>query len=128
MGEALNEAGDSINKNDLLDPPAGTSITQSLTVTYTPARDLNIYVGESILNIRSAAGTVGEALAEAGIPLIGLDNSSPLANEALPPDGQIRVVRVYETINIVLEPIPFEVQRINLWMCRLGRRKPSSLA
>ena len=123
VGEALNEAGYSINKNDLLDPPAGTPITQSLTVTYTPARDLMIYVGESILNIHSAARTVGEALAEAGIPLIGLDTSSPLANEAPPPDGQIRVARVYETINIVLGPIPFEVQRIESADVPLGQEE-----
>ena len=107
VGQALNEAGYSLNKNDLIDPPAETLITQSLTVIYTPAQDLTIYIGENILNIRSAAGTVGEALAEAGIPLIGLDTSSPLANETLPPDGQIRVVRVRETIEVALEPIPF---------------------
>ena len=110
VGQALNELGYLISKNDLLNPSTETPITQSLTVTYTPARELNIYVGESILNIRSAAGTVGEALAEAGVPLIGLDTSSPLEGDALPPDGQIRVVRVYETIEVALEPIPFTEQ------------------
>ena len=35
------------------------------------------------MNVRSAAGTVGEVLAEAGIPLVGLDTSSPLESEAL---------------------------------------------
>lgn len=113
VGQALSEAGYSLNKNDLIDPPAETPITQSLTVTYTPARDLTIYIGENIFNIRSAAGTVGEALAEAGIPLIGFDTSSPLANEALPPDGQIRVVRVNEIIEVALEPIPFTEQVVS---------------
>ncbi len=110
IGQALSEAGFSLTKNDFIDPPAKTPITQSLTVTYTPARDLIIYLGDKTINFRSTAGTVGEALAEAGIPLIGLDTSSPLENEALPPDGNIRVVRVNETISIALEPIPFEVQ------------------
>ncbi|MBC7878823.1 MAG: DUF348 domain-containing protein [Anaerolineales bacterium] len=116
VAEALNEAGFSLSKNDLLDPPAETPIIESLTVIsviYTPARDLTIYVGENIVNIRSAAGTVGEALAEAGIPLIGLDTSSPLMNEAPPPDGQIRVVRVNETIEVALEPIPFTEQVVS---------------
>jgi uncharacterized protein YabE (DUF348 family) len=107
VGQALSELGYSISKNDRVDPPAETPITQSLTVTYIPARDLTIYVGDSILTIRSAAGTVGEALAEAGVPLMGLDISSPLENEAPPPDGQIRVVRVREAIEVALEPIPF---------------------
>jgi uncharacterized protein YabE (DUF348 family) len=110
VGEALNEAGFSINKNDLLDPPAETPITPSLTVTFTPARDMTIFVGDSTVNIRSAAQTVGEVLAEAGIPLVGLDTSSPPENEAPPPDGQIRVVRVYETVQVALEPIPFTEQ------------------
>ncbi len=110
VGQALSELGYSLSKNDLLDPPAETPITQSLTITYTPARALTIFAGESVLNIRSAAERVGEALAEAGVPLIGLDTSSPLENEALPPDGQIRVVRVSETIEVALEPIPFTEQ------------------
>jgi hypothetical protein len=69
---------------------------------------LTVFVGDKILNIRSAAGTVGEVLAEAGIPLVGLDTSSPPESEAPPPDGQIRVVRIYETFKVTLEPIPFE--------------------
>ena len=113
VGQALNEAGYSLNVNDKINPPAETAITESLTVTYTPARDLIIYSGDDVINIRSAAGTVGEALAEAGIPLMGLDTSSPLENEALPADGQIRVVRVYETVSITLEPIAFDVEVID---------------
>ena len=107
VGEALSEAGFSLTKNDLIYPSAETPITLPLTVTFTPARDLTIFVGENVINIRSAAGTVGEVLAEAGIPLVGLDTSSPLENEAPPSDGQIRVTRIYETTDVALEPIPF---------------------
>ena len=123
VGQALNEAGFTFTKNDLLDPPAETPITQSLSVTFTPARDLTIYVGENILNIRSAAGTVGEALAETGIPLIGFDTSSLLENDPPPIDGQIRVVRVHETISVVLESIPFETQRIESADVPLGQEE-----
>jgi uncharacterized protein YabE (DUF348 family) len=108
VGEALNDAGLTFTKNDLLDPPAETPITRPLTVTFTPARDMTIFVGDSVVSIRSAAETVGEALAEAGMPLVGLDTSSPLeAERETPPDGQIRVVRVYETLEVALESIPF---------------------
>jgi uncharacterized protein YabE (DUF348 family) len=107
MGEALSEAGLSFTQNDLLDPSAETPITNPLTVTFTLARDLTIFVGDNVINVRSAAGTVGQVLAEAGIPLVGLDTSSPLESEAPPPDGQIRMVRVYETFEVALEPIPF---------------------
>lgn len=111
VGQALNEAGYVISAADLIDPPTETAIINSMNVTFTPARDLVVQDGGRVINIRSAAGTVGEALAEAGIPLVGLDTSFPLESEALPLDGQIRVVRVQEVISVALEPIPFETQK-----------------
>jgi uncharacterized protein YabE (DUF348 family) len=108
VGQALAEAGLTLTQGDLLDPPAGTPITQALTVTFAPARDLTIFSADQVITFRSAAQTVGEALAEAGLPLMGLDTSSPPESEAPPPDGQIRLVRVYETFEVTLESIPFE--------------------
>ena len=113
VGQALTETGFIFTKNDLLVPPAETAITEALSVTYTPARDLIIYSGDEVINIRSAAGTVGEALAEAGIPLIGLDTSLPVEHEALPADGKIRVIRVYESVSVTMEPIAFDVEVID---------------
>ena len=108
VGQALTDAGFELSKNDLIDPPAETPITQNLSVTYTPARNISIGIDDFELQVRSAAGTVGEVLAEAGIPLIGADTSSPLENEAPPSDGgQISVVRVHESIEVALKPIPF---------------------
>ena len=60
------------------------------------------------LQIQSSARMVGEALAEAGIPLIGLDYSLPDENEPLPSDGQIKVVRVSESVLLAQKSIPFE--------------------
>jgi uncharacterized protein YabE (DUF348 family) len=112
VGQALTEAGYQISANDQLHPPADMPITGPLTINLDAARDLTIFVNNGAITIRSAAGTVGEALAEAGVPLIGLDTSSPPENEPPPPDGQIRVVRVQETISVALEPIPFTTQFI----------------
>lgn len=113
IGQALKEAGYSLNVNDILDPTAETEITGATTVTYFPARDVVVTTGDKVINIRSAAGTVGAALAEAGIPLTGLDTSSPLENEAIPDDGQIHVTRVYESISVTMEPIPFEEEVVD---------------
>jgi uncharacterized protein YabE (DUF348 family) len=112
VGKVLNEAGLNLAVNDLLDPPAETPITQALTVTYSPARELNISTGGKILKTYSSKRTVGEALTEAGIPLVGADQSFPAENDALPADGNIRVVRVYETVSIALDTIPFKTERI----------------
>lgn len=108
VGEALADAGLSPSAEDLIIPPAETSIKEALTVTLIPARELTVFVGGQALNLRSAADTVGGVLAGAGIPLIGLDFSVPAEGEAPPADGQIRVVRVREAFEVSLELIPFD--------------------
>jgi 3D (Asp-Asp-Asp) domain-containing protein len=62
------------------------------------------------MTIQSAAGTVGEVLAEAKIPLMGLDRSVPAENEAAPLDGQIQIIRVAESILVEYESIPFSTE------------------
>jgi uncharacterized protein YabE (DUF348 family) len=107
IGEALRETGISLYASDKLDPPAETPITGPVTVNYAPSRELTVSLGVQSRQIRSSAGTVGTALAEAGIPLIGLDTSLPSENEALPTDGQIRVIHVSESVVLSQKPIPF---------------------
>jgi len=107
VGEALHEAGIQLYASDKIDPPAETPITDALTITYAPSRELTVSVSGQSRRIRSSAGTVGAALAEAGIPLVGLDTSLPSENEALPSDGQIRVVHVSEFVVLAQKPIPF---------------------
>lgn len=110
VGEALSEAGIQLHASDFLDPPASTTIQSPLTIKYRPARELSVFASGKFTTIRASAGTVGEALAGAGIPLVGLDYSLPAENEALPPDGQIRVVRVNEAVSFAYKPIPFTVE------------------
>lgn len=123
VGEALDEAGIQLYASDFLDPPANTAITGPLTVNYIPSRELSIYVNGQFIPTRSAAGTVGGVLAEAGIPLIGLDYSSPSGNEAPPADGQIRVVRVREFVKFELNPIPFTTETVQTDELELGEEK-----
>lgn len=127
VGQALSDIGLTLAKNDLINPPAETLMTQSLTVIYFPARELAIYTGESILKVYSSAQTVGEVLTEAGIPLVGADISIPLENNALPVDGNIRVVRIYETTSVALEPIPYTTERIEDANIPLGQEETTQL-
>jgi hypothetical protein len=94
-----------------------------MTVTYHPSQELTVTTGERTVTIRSSAGTVGAALAEAGIPLVGLDYSQPAESETLPPDGQVRVVRVNETIQLVQKSIPFETETIPSPEVELGQEE-----
>lgn len=108
VGDALTQAGTRLYARDRLDPPADTPVSDGMEISYMPSQELTVNVDGRQFHIRSAAGTVGAALAEAGIPLIGLDTSQPSGNEALPQDGQIRVTRVTESVVLAEKPIPFQ--------------------
>lgn len=124
----LNEAGIALNPNDsvllngipapLESPITNYPITLQIrraaeaTDLPIPRTSLTVTVDGKTMQIESSAGTVGAALAEAGIPLMGLDYSLPSENEPLPADGQIKVVRVSESVLLAQKPIPFTSELI----------------
>jgi uncharacterized protein YabE (DUF348 family) len=110
VGEALTEAGISLYLADRLDPPADTPLQAALTVTYRPARALTVTADGRELQVRSAADTVGQALAEAGLPLVGLDYAVPSEDSPLPPDGQVRIVRVVEAVALAQKSLPYQTR------------------
>ena len=110
VGDFLKENGFATSLNDKVTPPLTTPITDSLTITFSPAQTMSISAGETSLTINSSAQTVGEALAQAGIPLMGMDTSVPAENEPLPIDGQITVTRVTESVLVELQSIPFSTE------------------
>jgi resuscitation-promoting factor RpfB len=110
VGEALADSGAQLYAADRLDPPASAPVADGSIITYLPSQDLTVTADNQQLHIRSAAATVGEALAEAGIPLLGLDSSRPAEDAALPADGQVRLVRVSESILLGQKSIPFNSQ------------------
>ncbi len=110
VGQALTEAGFTLYAADRLDPPAATPITGALVVTYQPSGQLIVTVDGRQVQVRSAASTVAQALAEAGVPLVGLDYAVPHETAPLPADDQIRVVRVVESVALTQKAIPFKTR------------------
>jgi resuscitation-promoting factor RpfB len=114
IGEALQEASLWLYADSKIYPPIQSPVSSSLlsnsplTIYQLPARELTVTSNGDTLNLSSSAQTIGEALAEAGIPLIGADYSVPAESEPLPSDGQIRLVRVTESLQLAQKPIPFE--------------------
>ncbi len=108
VGEALSEHGVVLHAGDRLDPVPESPLDQPVSATLHRAAPVNIRAGGQRFRIFSAAATVGEALAEAGFALQGLDYSQPAADSPLPSDGAIRVVRVIETVSLQQEIIPHE--------------------
>jgi uncharacterized protein YabE (DUF348 family) len=86
VGQALTEAGYSLSASDKVDPPSETPLVAGLTVTYQPGASLTI---------------------TAGIPLVGLDYAVPSEESPLPTDGQIKVVRVVETVALIQKTLPY---------------------
>jgi uncharacterized protein YabE (DUF348 family) len=109
VAEVLKEAGISLFPTDRLNPPSDTLIETPLTITLLSSHDLTVLVGGKTIKARASADTVGAALAQAGLSLQGLDYSLPAADEPVPADGNIQVVRVHETISQKIETLPFEI-------------------
>jgi len=123
VGEALYEAGIQQYVIDYIDPPADTPLSAGMTITYRPSQQLTVTISAGSQVIRSSAGTVGAALAGAGIPLVGLDYSLPAESEALPSDGQVRVVRVSESVQLIQKSIPFETKTVSSPDVALGTQE-----
>ena len=112
VGQAIAQSGLILYVNDFLSPPAQTPLDGNapVTVTYRPARELTISLGETTITVKSSAKTVGQALAEAGVPLIGLDESVPAESKPVPADGKIKVTRIAETFSLQQKPVPFKTE------------------
>jgi len=123
VGEAMAQTGVQIYAADQLNPPADTPLTNDMNIKYIASRKLTVSVDGKQIHIRSASGTVGSALAEAGIPLLGLDSSQPSENEALPQDGQIRVTRISESVAFAWKQIPFTTQTTTSVDVELGQQQ-----
>ncbi|WP_299029368.1 ubiquitin-like domain-containing protein [uncultured Thermanaerothrix sp.] len=108
LGEALTECALRLENGDQISPAPDTLLTPGIQVTVRRARSLQVQTSGTTLTLRSSAATVGEALAEAGIALQGLDYSQPPEDQPLPVDGIIRVVRVREEVLLEQKVLPFK--------------------
>lgn len=136
LGAALWQAGIKLQEGDHLNPPpetplgvsreeenADTNLAPAIQVRLRRARPLKVLLGDQMLPIFSSAATVGEALVENGLSLQGMDYSQPPGSAALPEDGTIRVVRVFEKVLIEQEPMPFETHSQPLPDLELGEQR-----
>jgi uncharacterized protein YabE (DUF348 family) len=123
VGGVLNEAGVQLYALDYVDPPVDTPLSAEMTITYRPSQELKVTTKNGSTMIRSSAKTVGSALAEAGIPLEGLDYSLPAESDPLPADGQIRIVSVSESVQLVQKSIPFETETVSSPNVGLGQEE-----
>ncbi len=108
IGDVLWEAGIRLHSSDVISPPVLTDSREGMVITLQTARLLHVKVNGMELALNSTANTVGAALAEAGLALQGLDYTIPSEAAAIPPDGNIRLVRVREDFVVHETPLPFK--------------------
>jgi uncharacterized protein YabE (DUF348 family) len=110
VAEALWQSGIVLFAADRVQPPPATPLTAGLTVTLQRSRPVTIRTASAEIQLRSAAATVGEVLAEAHLSPQGLDTTQPPVGSPVPADGLIRLVRVQESVLIEQTPLPFETE------------------
>lgn len=107
LGEALWAAGIELSAGDKISKPMDTLLIHTSSVEIEKAREITILHAGGEVTSSTTAGSVSEALSEAGIPLQGLDFSIPGANLPIPEDGIIQVIRVKEDVILENDPVPY---------------------
>ncbi len=105
--EALWEAGFRLQQSDVLADTITTWRDTATSVAISRGTPILIKDGDQTWSSRSSAATVGEALADAGIMLSGLDYTRPDDASPVPENGKIEVIRVTEEVVLVQEVLPF---------------------
>jgi len=113
LGEALWEHNIFLKGSDDLSLPLSTPLDQAVTVTLLRSQPVRIQLDEDEIEVPVSSMTVGAALAEAGIPLQFLDYSVPAAEQPIPADRKIRVVRVREEVLTEETIIPYSEERVS---------------
>lgn len=108
IGEALFEAGITLYLADSITPDLNTPITPDLQVTITRGAPVTIIADGDVFETRIQGETVADALANAGVALVGLDYSIPAEDAPLLSGIRIRVIRVREEVLHEEASFPYE--------------------
>ena len=112
LGTALWENQIILSASDTLSASLDTPLTEPLDVEIYSAKPVTIQVGDDTVEVSTAAATVGEALADAGVALQNLDTSEPAEDQPLSADGLIKVVRVREETILEESAVAFSTARV----------------
>ncbi len=108
VGEALYQSGILIYLGDSVQPSLGSQVTPGLRVQIQRSKPLLLRVDNRVIKTRSRAQTVGDALAEVGVGISGLDEITPTLDTPIQDDLEIAITRVYEEIEVAEQIVPFE--------------------
>lgn len=107
VGEALAKTGKQLYVSDSASQPLDAPLKEGSSLTYEPSRPILITGDGANVPIRSAAPTVGSGLAQAGLPIVGLDTTLPAPDQPMPDTGTVQIMRISESLILADESIPY---------------------
>jgi uncharacterized protein YabE (DUF348 family) len=108
VGEALFEAGVTLYLADSVSPDVDMPIAPNLIISVRRSRPVTVVADGERLQTRLQGETVADALASAGVALVGQDYVVPAETQSLVPGMTIRVIRVEETLLTETAQLPYE--------------------
>ncbi len=108
VGDVLDEKNIIMGPFDKLEVPPGQKLKKGMEIEIKRAKTIDIIVGNEKHQICTIAGTVGEAMKEAGVYLGIEDRIEPSLETELKHADKIEVTRVEYRIFSDIEEIPFE--------------------
>jgi len=109
VGGALAAAGIPVYEGDVVFPALGSRVQAGQSLVIWRSLPVEVQVDGRRLSTRPRQDTVGDALAEMGVALVGLDRVAPPLHARLRPHAQIRVTRVREDVVYEEQHLPFQV-------------------
>ncbi|RMF05294.1 MAG: DUF348 domain-containing protein [Chloroflexi bacterium] len=110
VAQALHEQGISLFPEDVVTPAPETPLAAGMQIVIKRATPVTIQADSRTIRTRTQMQTVGQLLAEQGIPLMGQDFTRPAFDQPLAAGDSVEVVRVRETSEFAEEYITFETQ------------------
>jgi uncharacterized protein YabE (DUF348 family) len=108
VGEALLEQGLTLFLGDRVTPRLGTRLSPGMHIYIQRSLPVTLRADGQLIKTRTHQKIVAQALAEAGIILVGQDFTVPPSEQPLAAETVIQVIRVQETVETQEELIPFE--------------------
>jgi len=112
VGELLEDHGIALYPEDRVSPGMGERLQEGMTIVIERSLPVRFEVDGRTLRGRTLSKTVAQALAEAGIALVGQDVVQPALSAPIRSAMTIRITRVREAIEVAFEEIPF----VTIWV------------
>jgi uncharacterized protein YabE (DUF348 family) len=108
VGEALLKAGIRLYRADQVFPDPATPLRSGMHIRMERSIPVAVRVDGHVLRTRTHRHRVGEVLADLGVALNGQDYTEPPLEAPLGDGGEVRVIRVTESVIVEQSPIPFD--------------------